>query len=70
MNPSSESLDLVPMTRPGMHTFRVELSDDEAIAYSCLTYTQYEPAQVTMFLDGTVTSTFLVLKKWDSYNHI
>ena len=60
LRPSSESLDLVPMTKPGMHTYRVELSAEEPIAYTCLTYTQYEPAQVTMYLDGTVTNSFLI----------
>lgn len=56
----SESLDLIPMTTPGTHSYKVELEQGENIAYTFLTYTQYEPAQIILYEDGTVTNSFII----------
>ena len=60
LKPSSEALDLVPLTAAGSHSYKVELDGVADIAYTFLTYIQYEPSQIIMYEDGTVSNTFLV----------
>ena len=58
--PSTDSMDLTPMLYSGSHTYRVELANNAARSYTILTYIRYEPSQVLISLDGTVTNNFSV----------
>ena len=60
LKPSTDSNDLNPITRAGPHSYEVQLSQNADQAYSFLTYTQYETAQIIIHEDGTVVNTFMI----------